>query len=484
MKNLGWKPDRMSPVPLHRQIEEFIKGKILNGEWSTGTKIPSQRDLADIFKVNRSTVVSALDELTAQGLLEGKKGGGTRVINNTWGVVGTDTPLDWSTYIQAGMHKPNMPSIQEINRAEFQPGIIRLGTGELSPDLLPHYQMENIWNRLSSRQLSLGYPEPKGDFFLRKTLSDHLRGIGIEISPSSIMIVSGALQALQLISIGLLYRGSSVLLEKPSYLNSVHVFQSAGIKLVGVPMDKEGIQSSMLGKYKKQFGGDLLYSIPSFHNPTGILMSEERRRCLLAISEQEKLPIVEDDVYRDLWLDSPPPLPLKANDKSGNVLYIGSLSKSISPGLRIGWIAGAEPVIDRLADIKMQTDYGSSSLSQWAAAEWISTGFYQDHLNLLRKELKIRRDATTKLLETHFGGLATWSVPKGGFYVWLRILPSISIRELFEACLKEGILLNPGNIYDRNAAQYIRISYSYASLQEMEKALSRLSSKIDDISNC
>ncbi|RFU61626.1 aminotransferase-like domain-containing protein [Peribacillus glennii] len=483
MKDLGWKPNRKSHVPLHKQIEEYIKGKILKGEWPVGTRIPSQRQLSDMLEVNRSTVVSAVDELAAQGLLAGKKGGGTRVINNTWSVLAADPPLDWDTYVQSGTYKPNMPTIQEINRAEFHPNIIRLGTGELSPHLLPHGQMHKIWNRTSNRQISLGYPEPKGDLFLRTALADHLQRIGIQTTPSSILIVSGALQALQLISVGLLHRGSSVLLEKPSYLNSVHVFQSAGMKLVGVPVDQEGIQPSLVCKYKRQYGGDLLYIIPSFHNPTGILMSEKRRHDLLATSEQQRLPVVEDDVYRDLWLDNPPPLPLKSHDKNGNVLYVGSFSKTVSPGLRIGWIAGPEPVMDRLADIKMQTDYGSSSLSQWAAAEWLSTGLYQDHLNQVRKELKYRRNSTIKLLEQHFGGVASWSVPSGGFYIWLHIIPSISMRELFETALKEGILLNPGTIYDRDADQYIRISYSYASLEEMEQAISRLSLIMNDLIN-
>lgn len=141
MKDLGWEPNRLSPVPLHRQIEEYLKGKILNGEWTIGTKIPSQRQLTESLHVNRSTIVTAIEELTAKGLLEGKTGGGTRVINNTWSLIAASTPLDWNSYVQSGIYKPNMPTIQEINQAEFKPDMIRLGTGELSPQLLPYEQM-------------------------------------------------------------------------------------------------------------------------------------------------------------------------------------------------------------------------------------------------------------------------------------------------------------------------------------------------------
>jgi GntR family transcriptional regulator, regulator for abcA and norABC len=126
----------------------------------------------------------------------------------------------------------------------------------------------------------------------------------------------------------------------------------------------------------------------------------------------------------------------------------------------------------------MQTDYGSSSLSQWAVAEWLSSGLYHQHLEEVRKELKIRREVMIDSLQKHLADIATWSVPKGGFYIWLRLLPSLSIRELFEKTLERGILLNPGNVYDHHATQYLRLSYSYASLSDLNKGIFRLSKVI------
>lgn len=475
MPELDWKPGKLSPIPLYIQIKEYIKEKIENGEWTVGSKIPTQRMLAKSFEVNRSTVVLALDELIAEGLIEGRSGSGTRVINNTWSLLTSTPPPDWNSYVKAGSHQPNLPTIQEINRAEFYPDMIRLGTGELSPELFPSEMMKDIFGSLSARIQSLGYEEPKGSLFLRKQLSNHLKTLGIDASPSSILIVSGALQALQLISMGLLQRGSTVFLEKPSYLYSLHVFQSCGIRLFGLPLDKDGIQTKAITEHKKRQNGALLYTIPSFHNPTGILMSEERRKELIQVCEKEQLPIIEDDVYRELWLDSPTPTPLKALDKNGLVLYLGSMSKTLSPGLRIGWLVGPEPVIERLADIKMQTDYGSSSLSQWAAAEWLSSGLYCRHLEKIREELRLRREVAIHALDKHFSDIAAWKVPSGGFYIWLRLIPSLSIRDLFEKALQEGILLNPGNVYDQHANQYLRLSYSYASLSDLGKGISRLS---------
>jgi GntR family transcriptional regulator of abcA and norABC len=475
MFSIDWKPNKSSPVPLHKQITDFIKEKISNGEWTIGYKLPPQRTLAKALEVNRSTVVTAYDELTAEGLIEGKTGSGTRVVNNTWNLLATAPPPDWSSYVNSGIHEPNLPTIQEINQAEFIPNIVRLGTGELSPDLMPGASMKQVFEKLSTRVISYGYEEPKGLLQLREQISSYLKTMGIQASPSSILIVSGALQALHLISIGLLHKGSTVFTEKPSYLNSLHVFQSAGMQLVGIPLDKEGIKAIDIPQYKKQHKAALLYTIPSFHNPTGTLMTIERRNQLLNICQQEQLPLIEDDVYRELWFDEKPPKPLKTFDKSGLDLYLGSLSKTLSPGLRIGWIVGPEPVIERLADIKMQTDYGSSSLSQWAAVEWFSSGLYYQHLNEIRKQLKIRRDFTLKTLNKYFSNIATWEKPSGGFYVWVRLLPSISIRKLFETALAEGILLNPGTVYDEQADQYLRLSYSFASLSNLEDSLRRLS---------
>ncbi len=481
MSVIEWKPQKSPTVPLHLQISNYMKKKILNGEWTIGMRIPSQRILAKQFEVNRSTIVIALEELAADGLIESKVGSGTRVVNNTWSLLASTPPPDWISYVRSGIHEPNINIIQKINEAEANPSIIRLGTGELSPDLLPDKQMEKLLQLDMGETLSLGYEEPKGSLDLRKTISQYLIKKGIEASPASILIVSGALQALQLISIGLLKRGSVIFHETPSYLNSVHVFQSAGMNLFGIPLDKEGIKYESIDRLKRQHHAALLYTIPSFHNPTGILMSERRRQQLLEVCKKVALPIIEDDVYGELWFDNPPPKPIKAIDKQGNVLYIGSVSKSLSPGLRIGWIVGPEPVIDRLADIKMQTDYGSSSISQFVVNKWIKSGWYDDYVDQVRSELKYRRDFTIQILNTYFSDIASWNIPCGGFYIWLQLQTGISTRKLFEAALQEGILLNPGNVYDKNDQEHLRLSYSYAALDKLEKGLIRLSEFIKDI---
>ncbi|MCY8532296.1 PLP-dependent aminotransferase family protein [Bacillus vallismortis] len=466
-----WQPSRYSDVPLHRQIEQYIKDKILHGEWAVGTKIPSQRTLADMFQVNRSTVTAAIDELTSQGLLEGRRGGGTKVVNSTWSVLAAEPPLDWNDYVRSGIHHPNSSITQGIHQNEPRADIIRLGTGELSPDLLPVDTMRRMFQQINPHALSLGYEQPKGNPKLREAVADHLKSKQIHVSPSAIFIVSGALQALQLISIGLLKRGSVILTEKPSYLQSLHVFQSAGMRLRGLPMDESGIKTGLVSSYRKQYGGQLLYTIPSFHNPTGTVMSEQRRKEIIGLSKKEQLPIIEDDAYGDLWFEEKPAQPLKAMDHEGNVLYVGTFSKTVSPGLRIGWLAGPEPVIERLADIKMQTDYGSSGLSQWAAAEWLSQGHYEKHLTWIRGVLKQKRDAAVQFLKRYAGDIATWRIPAGGFYIWVTFHKPLPVSHFFHELLKQQVLVNPGSIYNGEERSSIRLSYSYASLADLETGI-------------
>ena len=159
MPEIEWKPQKTSSVPLHQQISDYMRKKIINGEWTIGTKIPPQRYLANLFQVNRSTIVIALDELAADGLIESKVGSGTRVINNTWSLLASTPPPDWISYVKSGIHKPNITIIQKINKAEAEPNFIRLGTGELSPDLLPNKKMREILQIDNEQSLSLGYME-------------------------------------------------------------------------------------------------------------------------------------------------------------------------------------------------------------------------------------------------------------------------------------------------------------------------------------
>ncbi|MGN0659838.1 MAG: PLP-dependent aminotransferase family protein [Emergencia sp.] len=476
MVEFDWTPDKTADTPIYRQIVEFISGKIAAGDWVIGSRLPSQRAMAEAFGCNRSTVVTAMEELISYGILESDFGGGTRVASNTWSLLMSQPP-DWNRYIQSGPFRANLSAIQTINRLEFEPGYVRIGTGELSPSLYPSELAAKILRRIPERIISLGYLGNLGLPELGKALSEHLKITqGIDADPSNILVTSGSLQGLQLISVCMLKRGSRVYTEAPSYLKSLQVFQSAGMQMQGVPMDEEGIK---FWDIREEDPGALLYTIPTHHNPTGTVMSEKRRRDLLTFCQNRRLPILEDDAYGQLWFEEKPPRAIKAADRNGTVIYMGTVSKTMAPGLRIGWVVGPEAVVQRLGDVKMQTDYGASSISQWFMTELLTSGDFDLYLQQLRKELKARRDNALAALEKNFSGLAEWNRPSGGFYIWLRLKKKIPGDRLFQEALKAGILLNPGNVYDYAENHAIRISYAYADPEDMTRALEKLAAIID-----
>ena len=553
---IDWKPNRTLNVPVTEQIVQYMCRQVSSGAWPIGARLPSQRALAEGFGVNRSTVIAAVNELADYGIVEGAHGAGTRIVSNTWSLMLPGAP-DWADYVSSGFFKANNDTIQAINRLEFAPHMARLGTGELDPRLFPTDMWRTVMREAADEIDSMGYPEPEGIPELRKAIADHMRRLGIDTDASQILVTSGALQALQIISVSLLGAGSTVFAEAPSYIKSLQVFQSAGMHLTGVPMDDDGLNvrglSDMLSSSLSHNGGNasgmasarhrgsgsVLYTIPTNHNPTGRTMSEARRRELIECCVANRLPIIEDGAYQDLYFGDRPPLPLKAMDETGMVIYLGSASKALAPGLRIGWIVAPEPIVHRMADVKMQMDYGASLLSQWVFARFLTNGMYDEYLAGLKRELRRRRDAALETLEELFGdstngsfseyddaavskfadltnnltndltgnspdaisedttssavtianarttsSVATtsgitapsgtcrahWRVPDGGFYIWLTFNRPMPMNRLFAKAVEAGILLNPGDIYDFEGDNSLRLSYAYTTPEEFAAA--------------
>ena len=475
--SINWKPDRSSNVPLYSQIVGYFTNRISHGDWISGQSLPSQRDLSKSFGVNRSTIVAAMEELMAMGLVESSFGGGTRVAMDSWSLLIQEKAPNWQDYIMSGAFRHNIPTVQVINHLEFQEGTIRLSTGEMSPDLVQTELVKKVMNSLSQKELFMNYPDPLGMPSLRRSVQKLLAKRGINVPLSCILIVSGAVQALQLIASGIVRSTSTVYMEAPSYLCSMNIFQSAGAVLSGVPMDKDGIMPWMI-RNQQRTGPGILYTIPTFQNPTGIVMPESRRKEVLKYCIEHNMPIIEDDVFCDLWLDNPPPPPLKALDNSGSVVYIGSTSKSFSPGLRLGWLVGPESLVERLADIKMQVDYGVSVLPQQVVTELMEQGLYDQGTETVRKALRHRRDFMLKLLEKYFFDIATWEKPTGGFFIWIKLKNQVLAERVFNKALKERLLVPPGTIYGSKSVSCLRLTFGYLDADIMEKSMYQLSQVI------
>ena len=473
---MEWKPSKSSAQTIHAQIVEWFIARITSGDFPLGMKCPSQRKLATQFGVNRSTINTAMEELKANGYLQTRVGSGTFIAQNPWSNM--QLQPNWQQHIQASIHKPNLETIQLINDYEKLPHMIRLGTGELAPHLLPIEQLQQTLADITLTSQALGYSEPQGSYVLRKNVCQHLQKRGIHTTPDNVLIISGALQAFQLIALGLLERGSVVFQQKASYLNSIHPFQSAGMQMYGVTIDDELMKTL---QHMKRTRNGLFSAIPTLDNPTGRIWTEEEKQTVYDACRKLAIPILEDDVYGELLFERSESKPLKAIDEAAHVLYVSSMSKTVSPGLRIGWIVGPTAVIRRLADIKMQTDYGSSAISQEIVTHWLSSGMYEQMLNKLRAELKRRAHVMETLLTQYFHDIATWTSPKGGFYIWLRFQQPIMTKPLFHAMLEQNIIIHPGYIYMPNDYHHLRMSFAYASDEQMTCGIQQLANTIEQL---
>ena len=462
--------DLDSNIPRYLQIYNYIKMRIFSGHLPIGAKLPTQKELAAQFGVNRSTIVSAYEMLIADDLAESNGKAGTFVINNAFSL-NAPKPPNWNAYIHGGSYYPNKSTVHLINNNEHRHDIFPLTRPELSNDLFMPEMMHSLNERFTLAPGDIGYENPYGDPHLRENLCAYYNDLGMNISPDQVLIVSGALQALYLISVGILFKGSPVMTEACSYIYSVNVFQSAGMRLFGIPSDDNGPDLKGIEKTLSQTRASILYSIPNFNNPTGSLMSEECKEQLYQFCQSRKLPVIEDDTYRELYFTDHRPSPLKAYDNNELVLMVGSCSKVLFPGFRLGWVIGVKPVIDRLADIKTQVDLGTSSVSQKMMNYLLESGYYQRHLQFARSGLKRKRDFVLQILNRDFRGLCQWSIPKGGVYFWLELPQNISVSKLFHRALKAGVLFCPGYMYSSHPNNCLRISFSYLNEEKLEKSL-------------
>ncbi|WP_018131997.1 aminotransferase-like domain-containing protein [Effusibacillus pohliae] len=474
--------DRSSREPIFRQIARYFENQIRTGKLPPGAPLPPERKLSEELGVNRSTVAAAYEELRASGLVQSVQGSGTRVSDDLWGVSPKRLP-NWHEYTNGGSFLPTLPLVRRIREASADPRIISLARGQLSPDLLP---AETLASLLADRSLtgSLSYPDPKGDESLRRTLSAHLkRHYGIEVDCEQILIVSGAQQALHLLTQCILRPGDAIAMEGPSYAYSLPLFISAGLRLFRIPLDEQGLKPDEVMNLYQKHKIRMVFTNPTYQNPTGTTLSLARRKRLLQICEELRLPIVEDDAYASLTLPgapAPPPPLITLNQGGSSVIYIGSLSKTAAPGLRTGWIVGPRSVTDRLADAKQQMDFGTSVIVQKLVQLYLSSGEWEKHLRQIREQLSVRRDVMLAALQQYVREQANWTVPEGSYHVWCRLRRAIPDAELLEAGIENGVLFMPGSVFGAGPG-FVRLTYAGQTGSAIIEGIKRFSETLQAI---
>ncbi|MGC5328804.1 PLP-dependent aminotransferase family protein [Brevibacillus sp. SYSU BS000544] len=470
---MEWKPDKESSIPLYQQIADYIQKRIAYGEYLPGSFLPSERALAKQLGVNRGTVVSSYDVLFSCGIVEREKGSGTKVGKNVCGLSSRQFP-NWDLYVERGSYSPNLPLHRRIHEEVHQENLINFACCELADDLTPYDIVQKILTTHHFQQ-PLRYEHPQGNLELRRSLATHLKTFkNIDCTSQSILITSGVKQAIHIIIQCLLQPGDAVAIEDPSYANSIPIFRSAHLKTYRLPVGKNGIDPEEIRYLYRKHKIKMVFLNPLFQNPTGSILSLEKRKRVLEITQELGIPVVEDDPYSLLSLTKHTDTStLKSLDTGGTVLYVSSLSKILSSGLRIGWIIGPDPVIQRLADVKQQIDYGHSVIPQWIAAEFLTAESFEPHLQQVKAKLLEKRDTLVSALQEHLSEHVTFEVPKGGIHLWCKLLTKVNEFQLMEEALHEGVLFVPGSLLSLQSG-FIRLTYGRTETHQIQEGIIKL----------
>jgi len=465
------KLDRKSPTPLHLQIAQRLRELILKGTIPEGGRLPPTRRLARELGVNRSTVVQAYNRLWAEGLIEGHVGRGTVVRRAAGAEEAPVSPLPWRMLLTAQAEAVDL-EIQEMMRLFAREDLISLAAGLPAPELYPLEQATEIANQVLAREGDMllrwcaieGYPP------LRRLLAEQMG-----LSPSEILITTGSQQGLYLLARALLAPGDFVVVEAPTYLGALQVFRAAGARLIGVPLDGGGMDVEMLENMLARTPPKLIYTLPTFQNPAGATMGLKRRRRLLELAYRYRVPLIEDDPYSLLRYEGEALPPLKTLDTHGYVIYLSTFSKVLFPGLRVGWLAAPQRVIEHLSQMKQMIDMFTNSLAQAVVYQFCQRGFLESHLERVREEYRQRRDIMVEALRHHCPKVE-FAEPEGGYFIWCRLERGLTARELLREALRERVSFLTGELFypDGRGGEEIRLTFTSQPPDAIAEGIKRL----------
>jgi DNA-binding transcriptional MocR family regulator len=436
--------------PLYRQLFDQIVARIRSGTFPPGYRLPPTRVLAGQLATHRNTVVHAFEELESAGFVQSTVGRGTFVANPppeaAPGEAAAGGELPWSSLTSLALGAEPLHRSERLTRMPTSPNAINLSRMQPSPDLLP----VELFRRCTDHALkaygarALEYAPREGVARLRGLVASDLRRQGVPASAEDLFITTGSQQAIDLVARALVNPGDSVLVDEATYHGALNVFSVLSSRLIGVPSDDEGPSLSHLDQHVRA-GPKVLYLMPNCHNPTGATISARRREALVAWSHRASVPIIEDDYASDLQLDGKaPPVAMRALD--GDVIYLGTYSKKLIPGLRVGYLLVPRALRQAIASLKYAMDLGTSSLVQYALAEYLDRGYLPAHLGKVVAEYRRRRDALEGSLRRALPRNVQWRTPHAGLQMWLPAPPEIDVDALFRESQAQGVVISPGTL--------------------------------------
>ena len=458
---LGSWTDR--PGPVYQRLAEAMRAAIERGEIPPGTRLPSERALADRLAVSRTTVVSAYQQLRSGQWVESRQGSGTRVRGSARGPLAARLRED-----PAGSFRRH-PVYRSL--VEGPGGTIEfLGAHLPAPEILNREALRIDPAALAEVLRGPGYL-PMGLPALRQAIARHLTRSGMETSEEQVLVTHGAQQAIGLAGALFVERGDAVVVENPTYLGSIDIFTGLSARLVSVPVGGDAAWVARLKETVARAAPRLIYLMPTFQNPTGAVLPVAVRRALARLSRELQIPIVEDNTLADLSLGAPPPAPIASFDAEAPILTIGSLSKLFWGGLRIGWIRASEEILARITRLKIMADLGGSLIGQLVAVRLLAEA--ERVKAIRRREMRERLDRLTKLLSRHLPDWS-WDSPAGGLSLWVR-LPQGDANSFAQAALRHGVAVVPGSLAspDGGCTEHLRLPY-VLDTEPMREGVERL----------
>jgi len=397
--------------------------------------------------------------------------------------LGTDVTTHWDEKFCDRCQVMSSSVIREILKFTQMPEVISFAGGLPAPELFPIREFEEACAHVlrTDGEKALQYGLTEGFLPLKEALAEKMQKYGVPAEPHNILLTNGSQQALDLIGRIFIGRGDTIVTGKPTYLGALQAWKVYRPKIIGVPVDENGMQTDALEQVLAKENAKFVYVLPNFHNPMGVTLSKERREKLVEIAARHGVPIIEDDPYGELRFEGEDITPIVVMHKE-NVLYLSTFSKILAPGIRLGWAVAPENIIKKLVQAKQATDLHTSTFIQMIAHDILKRGILKAHSKEIRKVYGERRHIMTSAMEQHFPEGVKWTKPEGGLFMWTIAPEKINTMELLERAVEEKVAYVPGTVFypDDSGTNTMRLNFSNARSELIPQGIERLGRVLKD----
>ncbi|MDQ8204321.1 PLP-dependent aminotransferase family protein [Pelagicoccus sp. SDUM812003] len=469
---------------IYQRLASRIESQILDGVYRTGDKLPSIRTLCSSESVSHASVMHALELLEMKGFVEARPKSGYYVksISPLSGV--SDRPTRRSGFAPLSIDVSDV--IESVFQRVNRPDVVNFGFALPHPSLTPYEKLSKAVASASRNDPELfgRYPQCSGIPELKRQLAVRLSLSGCHVDPEELIVTVGATEAMNLALQVVAKPGDTVVVESPCYFGILEMLERLSLRALPIPSSSEhGLNIEMLAQALDVHSVKAVVLTPSFSNPNGSCMRDDRRKSLLQLLDDHGVSLIEDDVYGDLYFGKTRPRPIKAYDQEGTVLYCSSFSKSIAPGMRVGWLAPGGH-FEKANKIKRTQTIGTPPIIQYGLAQFLASSSIERHFRSLRKQLKQQVESIHHAVLSAFPEGTSVSKPQGGFVIWIELPETVNALELHRRALANGISVIPGSMFAIGGTQEnrIRISCGNPFGQRSRDAIRTLGSLVRELS--